>query len=187
MSVLDLTIGREGAWVSVSRCRQTRSTSSTQIRHRPVWQPGRRPTSYRCDISPSFVRPRKSLKFLIFVELFNGYSWQSRILEVRADRLPPDFDAPLGPNGYPVAVPSPLHAMPYMALPQQQLQQGTLPLAGGEDVQQIPSPMGMYFAGLQQDRNRLPSANGRTLFVGNVRVLSLTFGNPRVQGARVVR
>ena len=139
-------------------------------------------------------RPRKSLKFLIFVELFNGYSWQSRILEVRADRLPPDFDAPLGPNGYPVAVPSPLHAMPYMALPQQQLQQGTLPLAGGEDVQQIPSPMGMYFAGLQQDRNRLPSANGRTLFVGNVRVLSLTSGirpvspmDPRVQGARVVR
>ncbi|KZV95857.1 RNA-binding domain-containing protein, partial [Exidia glandulosa HHB12029] len=27
------------------------------------------------------------------VEMFNGYSWQSRTLEVRPDRLPPDFDA----------------------------------------------------------------------------------------------
>ncbi|KAF8627339.1 hypothetical protein AX15_004412 [Amanita polypyramis BW_CC] len=28
--------------------------------------------------------------------MFNGYSWQTRILEVRPDRLPPDLDNPLG-------------------------------------------------------------------------------------------
>ncbi|KAF7986334.1 hypothetical protein HWV62_35318 [Athelia sp. TMB] len=30
------------------------------------------------------------------VDMFNGYSWQTRILEVRADRLPPDFENPMG-------------------------------------------------------------------------------------------
>lgn len=29
------------------------------------------------------------------VDMFNGYSWQTRILEVRPDRLPPDLDNPL--------------------------------------------------------------------------------------------
>ncbi|KAF8637834.1 hypothetical protein AX17_002464 [Amanita inopinata Kibby_2008] len=29
------------------------------------------------------------------VDMFNGYSWQTRILEVRPDRLPPDLDSPL--------------------------------------------------------------------------------------------
>jgi RNA recognition motif-containing protein len=33
------------------------------------------------------------------VDMFNGYSWQTRILEVRPDRLPPDFDNPLGNVG----------------------------------------------------------------------------------------
>ncbi|TFK73543.1 RNA-binding domain-containing protein [Pluteus cervinus] len=36
------------------------------------------------------------------VEMFNGYLWQSRTLEVRPDRLPPDFD---NPGGNPVAPP----------------------------------------------------------------------------------
>jgi RNA recognition motif-containing protein len=27
------------------------------------------------------------------VDMFNGYSWQTRVLEVRPDRLPPDFDS----------------------------------------------------------------------------------------------
>ena len=26
------------------------------------------------------------------IDMFNGYSWQTRILEVRPDRLPPDLD-----------------------------------------------------------------------------------------------
>ena len=38
------------------------------------------------------------------VDMFNGYSWQTRILEVRLDRLPPEHDPaapppPLGPQG----------------------------------------------------------------------------------------
>lgn len=39
------------------------------------------------------------------IDMFNGYSWQTRILEVRQDRLPPaDFDNPLGQSAI---VPSP--------------------------------------------------------------------------------
>ncbi|KAJ3994381.1 hypothetical protein F5050DRAFT_1809633 [Lentinula boryana] len=34
------------------------------------------------------------------IDMFNGYSWQTRILEVRPDRLPPDFDS-LNPNPNP--------------------------------------------------------------------------------------
>ncbi|ETW77880.1 hypothetical protein HETIRDRAFT_242526, partial [Heterobasidion irregulare TC 32-1] len=30
------------------------------------------------------------------VDMFNGYSWQTRVLEVRLDRLPPDLDNPPG-------------------------------------------------------------------------------------------
>ncbi|KAF9467953.1 hypothetical protein BDZ94DRAFT_1155240 [Collybia nuda] len=32
------------------------------------------------------------------IDIFNGYSWQTRILEVRPDRLPPDFDASIAPH-----------------------------------------------------------------------------------------
>jgi len=36
------------------------------------------------------------------VDMFNGYSWQSRVLEVRLDRLPSDFDSLSNPpSGYP--------------------------------------------------------------------------------------
>ncbi|KJA25521.1 hypothetical protein HYPSUDRAFT_134679, partial [Hypholoma sublateritium FD-334 SS-4] len=37
------------------------------------------------------------------VDMFNGYSWQTRVLEVRLDRLPPDHDpaAPQPPLGQP--------------------------------------------------------------------------------------
>ncbi|KAJ3773554.1 hypothetical protein FB446DRAFT_641481 [Lentinula raphanica] len=41
------------------------------------------------------------------IDMFNGYSWQTRILEVRPDRLPPDLDS-LNPNPNPFSnVPSP--------------------------------------------------------------------------------
>lgn len=33
------------------------------------------------------------------IDMFNGYSWQTRVLEVRPDRLPPDFDINI-PPGY---------------------------------------------------------------------------------------
>jgi RNA recognition motif-containing protein len=38
------------------------------------------------------------------VDMFNGYSWQTRILEVRLDRLPNDFDNQLRNPGNPGAV-----------------------------------------------------------------------------------
>ncbi|KAG6825198.1 hypothetical protein H0H92_004414 [Tricholoma furcatifolium] len=40
------------------------------------------------------------------IDLFHGYSWQTRVLEVRPDRLPPDYDA----NHPPPAIVAPLHA-----------------------------------------------------------------------------
>ena len=40
--------------------------------------------------------------------MFNGYSWQTRTLEVRADRIPPEFD-------FSNPVPPPFHHMPYSA------------------------------------------------------------------------
>lgn len=41
------------------------------------------------------------------IDMFHGYSWQTRILEVRPDRLPPDFDNPLpAPTPNPVPPPS---------------------------------------------------------------------------------
>lgn len=33
------------------------------------------------------------------MDMFHGYSWQTRVLEVRPDRLPPDFDNLLGNSG----------------------------------------------------------------------------------------
>lgn len=96
--------------------------------------------------------------------MFNGYSWQSRTLEVRPDRLPPDFDAPMSlsastSNGAFPLGPSPLHAMPYIPPLEEQL---------------IPSPMGSMF-----NIPRVPSASGRTLFVGNVRTAVAHCVQPR--------
>jgi len=54
------------------------------------------------------------------LDMFNGYVWQTRTLEVRPDRLPTDIDQVLGikPNVsgiHPYGAPSPLHSMGYMA------------------------------------------------------------------------
>ncbi|KAG5651756.1 hypothetical protein H0H81_007568 [Sphagnurus paluster] len=43
------------------------------------------------------------------IDLFNGYSWQTRILEVRPDRLPPDYDANHPPPIVSGALPPSLH------------------------------------------------------------------------------
>ncbi|KZT53107.1 hypothetical protein CALCODRAFT_511644 [Calocera cornea HHB12733] len=44
------------------------------------------------------------------IDMFNGYVWQTRTLEVRPDRLPP----PDAEHQAPHTGPSPLHAMPYV-------------------------------------------------------------------------
>ncbi|KAF9446236.1 RNA-binding domain-containing protein [Macrolepiota fuliginosa MF-IS2] len=64
------------------------------------------------------------------IDMFHGYSWQTRILEVRPDRLPPDFDNPLAapalipalpPQSFPtsssVTLPSPLTSATHITSP----------------------------------------------------------------------
>lgn len=54
------------------------------------------------------------------LDMFNGYVWQTRTLEVRPDRLPADIDQVLGIKPsvtgiHPYGTPSPLHSMGFMA------------------------------------------------------------------------
>lgn len=82
--------------------------------------------------------------------MFNGYSWQTRVLEVRPDRLPPDFDN-LNPNSAPFStVPSPgIFASPQPSL------------LGVNEVD--------YTSLFGIDRPGSSSGSvGRNLFVGNV-------------------
>lgn len=74
------------------------------------------------------------------IDMFHGFSWQTRVLEVRPDRLPPDFDNPLG---------LPTNLPPIMSSPQ--------------PILNIPND----YDYMMQDR---PSSadGGRNLFVGNV-------------------
>ncbi|RDB27901.1 hypothetical protein Hypma_002218 [Hypsizygus marmoreus] len=47
------------------------------------------------------------------IDMFNGYSWQTRVLEVRPDRLPAEFDATVPPalaSASGASGPSPVHA-----------------------------------------------------------------------------
>lgn len=44
------------------------------------------------------------------VDMFNGYNWQTRTLEVRPDRIAPDFDSPI-----PIAAPSAGYHSPSMS------------------------------------------------------------------------
>lgn len=84
------------------------------------------------------------------IDMFNGYSWQTRILEVRPDRLPPDFDANIAP-GYPVA--------------------GSGPVASNIPTT-TPFPDDLDYSSLLDHYYNLPSASNppsRNLFVGNVR------------------
>lgn len=53
-------------------------------------------------------------------DMFNGYVWQTRTLEVRPDRLPADLDQVLGikptvSSIHPYGTPSPLHTVGYIA------------------------------------------------------------------------
>lgn len=106
------------------------------------------------------------------VDMFNGYSWQTRVLEVRADRLPPDFDSPLGS-----VVNSPGHNL----------------TIGSGGISKAPSPLGLsstinpllaiptvgddFESTYGQDRPPMASSNSgiRNLFVGNVRFLCRTY------------
>ncbi|KAL7416430.1 hypothetical protein BDY24DRAFT_336923 [Mrakia frigida] len=64
------------------------------------------------------------------VEMFNGYNWQTRVLEVRPDRLPPEFEfhaappPPLGALPPPPAFGQVGHGMQQVYSQQQQQNQG---------------------------------------------------------------
>ncbi|KIL61068.1 hypothetical protein M378DRAFT_82985, partial [Amanita muscaria Koide BX008] len=89
------------------------------------------------------------------VDMFNGYSWQTRILEVRPDRLPQDMDKPLGnASGTAVA------GLPPLPLPVQ----GPIPLhfqKRSEDLEYV-SLFNLY------EPTGSPSSSSRSLFVGNL-------------------
>lgn len=95
------------------------------------------------------------------VDMFNGYSWQTRILEVRPDRLPPDFDSPSPVGGYTSGVsnlPNLLGASPFG--PAGKNNTAAALSSQGEDFD---------FKSLYGYDGLGPSAaGGRNLFVGNV-------------------
>lgn len=70
------------------------------------------------------VSPKDSTFLTVDLDMFNGYVWQTRTLEVRPDRLPADIDQVLGIKPgvsgiHPYGTSSPLHSIGFMtsALP----------------------------------------------------------------------
>ena len=113
------------------------------------------------------------------VDMFNGYSWQSRVLEVRLDRLPSDFDNLSNPasgyhtpaliNGHVQIIPS---LRPPFAFPAP-LSPSFNPLSSF--VTQIPLRNSLdephadnTFTPLGHDRPMTAGGISRNLFVGNV-------------------
>lgn len=114
------------------------------------------------------------------VDMFNGYSWQSRVLEVRLDRLPGDFDnfsnpasgyhtpavisthAPVIPNLRPSYVfPTALPPSANPLSPSSFLLQ--IPLRGALDESYVD-----HSTAFGHDRPTTASGISRNLFVGNV-------------------
>jgi hypothetical protein len=112
--------------------------------------------------------------------MFNGYSWQSRVLEVRLDRLPSDFDNFSNPTlGYHIPVPISSHAPVIAGLRPPHSFPTTLP----PTISPLPSTS---FAPLRSaldesssdhymifghDRPATAGGISRNLFVGNVGLL----------------
>jgi hypothetical protein len=89
------------------------------------------------------------------IDMFNGYSWQTRILEVRPDRLPPDFDANIAP-GYAAVSGS---------------GSGLAASTISASSSSTPFPDDLDYSALLDHYHNLPNASGppcRNLFVGNV-------------------
>lgn len=66
------------------------------------------------------ISPRDSTFLTFDPDMFNGYVWQTRTLEVRPDRLPADIDQVLGIKPsvsgiHSYGTPSPLHTMAFIA------------------------------------------------------------------------
>lgn len=108
------------------------------------------------------------------VDMFNGYSWQTRILEVRPDRLPHDFENPMG-------LPTMPGIMPGFSLNHLNSPKAPSPFApAGQTHPSITTTMGgngppsmtddFDYTSFYMHDTLGPSPNGgRNLFVGNVR------------------
>jgi len=89
------------------------------------------------------------------IDMFNGYSWQTRILEVRPDRLPPDLDNSTNMSTAPsTSIPAVSGLLPFAS--------SLNPLGGlGAEID--------YSSLLGLDRpSSSAGTGGRNLFVGNV-------------------
>ncbi|KAI0056233.1 RNA-binding domain-containing protein [Artomyces pyxidatus] len=102
------------------------------------------------------------------VDMFNGYSWQSRILEVRLDRLPQDLDNPPGsaPGYLSPVPPPPIRTMPYSMspLPPSSIL-GQMPQIG--PPLSLDDPYADYTM-FGHDRPGTAGSVSRNLFVGNL-------------------
>ena len=106
--------------------------------------------------------------------MFHGYNWQTRTLEVRPDRIPPDFDGQnptiIPPGGFQSPGNS---ALPLVAR-DRTLDCVTGPLFPGLPPQSLPTVPTNPEDFLALSRPSTATAS-RNLFVGNVSALSLSF------------
>jgi hypothetical protein len=115
--------------------------------------------------------------------MFNGYSWQSRVLEVRLDRLPSDFDNFSGPaSGYHTPSLISSHAPVIAGLRPPYASPNTLPpsispLSSTSFAPQIPLRSALdesnpdHSMMFGHDRPATAGSISRNLFVGNVGLL----------------
>lgn len=107
------------------------------------------------------------------VDMFNGYSWQTRVLEVRPDRLPPDLDNPLGPSSgqvFPTTVGSVPHSLSLLSYGPASQSNPLLPTLGM--TQGIADDFD-YQSLYNHENIGLSGSVGRNLFVGNVGLVSI--------------
>lgn len=101
------------------------------------------------------------------IDMFNGYNWQTRTLEVRPDRLPPDFDNAGSLMVNPGALP-PTGGLSGQSFP---IPIPTIPFANslGDGGMSVSGPDDFEVAKMIGERARAGSGAGsRSLFVGNV-------------------
>jgi len=109
-------------------------------------------------------------------DMYNGYVWQNRTLEVRPDRLPPEFDMGLNHTNpsmlttipvsnplAPLAVPQPGHAIDPLIRPMSALSTDATPSPGFY----APSPFGPGPANWASSGGQALTLN-RQLFIGNL-------------------
>jgi hypothetical protein len=176
MSVLGQTIAVEDTGPC---CWQVRKTLERQ----QVSVPSHKPCS-RIKIPPCYQTcTMGKLVYLVPVQnsYFSSYVWQNRTLEVRPDRLPPEFDMGLNPTNpallttipvsnpmAPLAVPQPGHAIDPLTRPMSAL---SVPDAAPSPGFFAPSPFGPSPPNWGNSGAHSSTMN-RQLFVGNVCIVS---------------